>query len=166
MCMTYSNFSSPLYSLLYIIPSADCGGAETNAIRLIQGLDKQRFQPIVIVPKKGQVSGLLKRAGIPTFVSGWPHHFFIHSFIENWIFQFRLSRFLKPYRIDLIHNNSMLSLSVALTLSKRLNCPIITHWHDNRCPETYRPLLQNAPQMPIVAVAKTVKETLQSAKLI
>ena len=148
-------------TILYIIPSIHCGGAEINALRLLCTIDRQRFNPIAMIPKKGPLSTRLKKENIPLFISGWPHHFSTHSAIEKWVLTKHLSHFLKKHSIDLIHNNSMLSLDYATRLSKKLNKPLITHWHDDRCPDSHIKLLQEHPKMPLIAVSNAVKKTLQ-----
>jgi glycosyltransferase involved in cell wall biosynthesis len=56
----------------------------------------------------------------------------------------------------------MLSLSLGIRLQHWLKIPLITHWHDNRCPDDLIPLLNAHRQHPIICVSQAVQTTLEN----
>ena len=149
-------------TILFLLPSHKLGGAEIQALRLIEALDKTTFNCMAAVPKSGALHQALVTMNIPTFVSRWPHHFFKFSWIEWVVFKYRLARFLRPYSVAIIHNNSMLSLDLSIRLQHWLKIPLITHWHDNRCPDDLIPILNAHRQHPIICVSQAVQTTLKN----
>ena len=147
--------------MLIIVPSSELGGAEINLIRILSGLDYNLFYPLVLLPKKGPLCDRLNQLKIRTFISSWPHHFSHHSKLEWFVLKTRLTQFLKNKPIHLIFNNSLFSLELAHNLEKVLNCPLITYWHDNHCPEKVIPFLKAHPTMPIICVSKATEQTLK-----
>ena len=54
--------------VLFISLSGDAGGAERVMLDLVQGLDRRRFVPTVVVPADGLVANAARRAGAAVFV--------------------------------------------------------------------------------------------------
>jgi hypothetical protein len=51
-------------TILYIDTENDIGGAEVSLIELLRKLDRQKYQPIVVLPRKGRLSKELKAMGV------------------------------------------------------------------------------------------------------
>lgn len=80
-----------------IIPTLDRGGAEKQLVLLAQGLDRSRFEPhVVLLTRDGPYRQELEQAGIPVTLIGKRFKFDFGSF-------FRLVRFLKEQKFDLVH---------------------------------------------------------------
>ncbi len=147
-------------TICFLFASSHIGGAEICALRIIKGLSQSHFKFTAILPNKGPIIKSLLKLNVSVFISSWPHHFTKLSTIECKVLFFRLKRFFNKFPPDLIHNNSMLSLGVAIDIQNKFNIPTFTHWHDNRCPEFQKQLLSKNINTPIVAVCLSVKSVL------
>ena len=119
------------YKILYLTCHPQIGGGETMLINLVSKLNKNLFEPIVIVPKKGQLSEKLKRLKIQTHIvplSGY----LIRLFFMPGISPLGLYRFLrvvenaKPHLIHVNHLNLAIYAGFA---GKLRNIPIIATAH-------------------------------------
>ena len=106
--------------ILYVNNSADIYGASRCMVRLLERMDRTRFQGVVMLPEHGPLEPLLHRAGIEVI-------FFPQlSVITRGVFRtwklipfllrlplsiFALWRILKKHRIDLVHTNTGVVLS-------------------------------------------------------
>lgn len=80
-----------------IIPTLDRGGAEKQLVLLAKGLDRSRFEPhVILLTRDGPYRQDLESAGIPVTLIGKRFKFDFGSF-------FRLVRFLKEQKFDLVH---------------------------------------------------------------
>lgn len=80
-----------------IIPTLDQGGAEKQLVLLAKGLDRNRFQPhVILLTRDGPYRQELEEAGVPVTLIGKRFKLDIGSF-------FRLVRFLKQQRFDVVH---------------------------------------------------------------
>lgn len=57
-----------LLRVLFISLSGEVGGAERVMLELVEGLDRHRFLPAVVVPADGRVAGAARRMGAAVFV--------------------------------------------------------------------------------------------------
>lgn len=92
------------YNVLYAHPTAEIGGAGLSLLNLIEKMDRNKFKPLVVLPKEGDLSRRVGSLAVPVIISSlndgskrqpWP---FIKSVWE-------LSRFILRKRIDLVHAN-------------------------------------------------------------
>ena len=106
--------------ILYVNNSADIYGASRCMARLLERMDRSRYQGVVMLPEHGPIEPLLRRAGIEVI-------FFPQlSVITRGVFRswrllpfllrlplsiFALWRILKNRRIDLVHTNTGVVLS-------------------------------------------------------
>jgi glycosyltransferase involved in cell wall biosynthesis len=80
-----------------IIPTLDRGGAEKQLTLLAQGLDRSRFEPhVILLTRDGPYRRELEEAGVPVTLIGKRFKFDVGAF-------FRLVRFLKEQKFDLVH---------------------------------------------------------------
>lgn len=121
------------YKILYLTQFPEIGGGETILISLIEKLDRRKFEPIVVLPKKGQLSKRLTELEIKTYFLNLPPYFIRTFFIPGadpfsiFIF-FKLAKKIKP---DLIHLNHLtLAIYPGIT-SKILNIPTVATAHGN-----------------------------------
>lgn len=66
-CLMNERENGPL-RVLFISLSGDVGGAERVMLDLVQGLDRRRFLPTVVVPADGLVADTARRVGAGVFV--------------------------------------------------------------------------------------------------
>lgn len=55
-------------SILYVNPAVGMGGAEFSLLGLMENLDKNRFNPVLVVPREGLFASRASGAGIETLV--------------------------------------------------------------------------------------------------
>lgn len=106
--------------ILYLITSLDTGGAETNLRNLVLGLDRNRFEPVVVcMSDAGKIARDISDRGIET------HCLNLSSGIGALLSCFRQKRFIQRLQPDLIH--SWMYHANFLTLASGLNsvCPVI-----------------------------------------
>ena len=83
--------------ILYLIWSLDLGGAETVVLHLAQGLNRERFSPLVgCLHEKGRFATCLEKAGIPVVA------FLKRPKLDPTLIP-RIRHFLEVQSIDLIH---------------------------------------------------------------
>ncbi len=152
------------YKILYINLFPEIGGAETSLIYLLKALDKNKFEPFVIVPGPGQFSQRLENLcrviylPLPGYV--W-RMFFIPGMNLTALYKFvLLCRNLKP---DLIHlNHITLSFYTGIT-NRLLHIPVLTQsWMNSDCVYFYQNLFNNFGSHLILPVSDEVKVTLMN----
>ena len=84
-------------NIAYIIPSLDIGGSEQKVIDLASGLNRDKFNPIIItITKKGKLASVLEANGI-----------FVYCVNKRSKFDFfvvmRIAKILKQNNVDIVH---------------------------------------------------------------
>jgi glycosyltransferase involved in cell wall biosynthesis len=84
-------------TICYMLIQLEAGGAERQLVALLEGLDRTRFRPIVVVERLGgALEPSVRKLGIP-----------IHVVARRWrrdpLFSFRLARVLRRERVDVVH---------------------------------------------------------------
>ena len=119
------------YKILYLTYHPEIGGGETMLINLLLNLNKELFEPIVVVPKIGQLSEKLKQLNIQTHIlplNGYLiRTFFVPGMSPFGIYRFlRLAKKLKPHLIHVNHLNLAVYAGFA---GRLLKIPIIATSH-------------------------------------
>src|SRR3989344_6255746 len=119
------------YKILYLTFHPEIGGGETILLSLISKLDKKKFEPIVVVTKKGQLSKRLRELKIKTYILPLPEYLIRTLFIPGaspaGIYRFyKLCKKIKP---DLIHINHLNLVVYAGISAKLLKIPIVATAH-------------------------------------
>lgn len=141
-------FSAQKIKVLYISHSANLYGAEQSLLLLLKELDRERFFPVVVLPKDGPLKQAIEALSIPVEIvpSLLPwftrrkgiqkllYHLAIIPFILLSCWQLR--RVVYSYNIDLIHTNSLVIISGGL-IAKFLKRPHI--WHVREIVEPHSP---------------------------
>jgi glycosyltransferase involved in cell wall biosynthesis len=119
--------SHPKIKILYLHNISQISGGERSLLNLWENLDRNRFEPILIVPDEGELSKAAKRMGIGV------------AFLEvpqlsplNMIPIFKaasgLSNFIRLQRINVIHSYSPRNNILSAMVGKLSNVPVI--WHE------------------------------------
>ena len=128
--------------ILFIHNTAELGGASTSLLDIISALDRDRFEPIIMLPKEGRFTQQLREKGIRMYVrlfSTLPFHEHVRIDL-SFSSAKRLLRFLmllpltlwnmgwllKREQIDLVYLNTSVMIACAI-LPKLWGIPIITH---------------------------------------
>ena len=128
----------PAQRVLYVHNSADIYGASRSLVRLLSVLDREKFEPLVMLPADGPLADQLR--ALPVRVIIFPALSVIdRAIFKSWKLPFfllniplsalRLSRILKRERIDLVHTNTGVVLSPGLA-ARLAGVPHVWHIRD------------------------------------
>lgn len=150
----------PSPRILFVSPCADIGGAEMSLLVLLSGLDRGRYQPVVVVPQGGSFTERVTSLGIETI------RFEIHPLmierqigrsVRNGVQALRqvpaLTRLIQDVRPALVHINSY-RIGIPFTVAARRE-GVPTIWHLRDIPESAskRRLVAATLMLPTRAVA-------------
>lgn len=94
-----------MINILYVSQPYYIGGAEIELLSIIKGLDRRKFNPIVLFTEKGPVVDLYKRHGVkPLIVPLGPWD----------VTKERLFSVFEKNRIDIVHTNTMRFFEAAM----------------------------------------------------
>jgi glycosyltransferase involved in cell wall biosynthesis len=107
--------------LLYVINSFNNGGAEVLAIRLVERLDKERFQPMICsLSEQGPLRSILKEKGIPFYALEKREG-------KDLRLPCRLGKIIKENQIDILHTHNMGPLLYGYFAMKLLSGAFFIH---------------------------------------
>ena len=88
-------------NVVFFLDSLNVGGTELNAVRVLERLDRSRYNPVVASFAGGKLSGRLDDAGIEQF------RFPIGSFFGRGVITegLRFAHFLRERRVDIVHSH-------------------------------------------------------------
>lgn len=126
--------------ILFLSHSSSLQGAERCLLDLVTHLDRQRFQPLVVLPWRGPLEEKLKQAGVPYTVRlmlRWipsPHQA-SWNYLWTWFSGLRarlwsLLCLIERENIDLIYTNTSTLLEGALA-ARRARLPHVWHIHEH-----------------------------------
>ncbi|GAA4109742.1 hypothetical protein GCM10022393_06490 [Aquimarina addita] len=133
------------------------GGAPKSLAYLIQGLDKRKYEPIVLCIKNGPVVDLFRASGAEvvvknkkmfpfhgTTVSGMSFMLFVKNIIGALITLFRAPFILKKINPDIIHLNTTCLFMFALVSKKFVNknTPVVSHIREPLLPNFFGSILR------------------------
>jgi len=127
--------------ILFVSPSADIGGAEMSLLVLLNGLDRPKYERILLVPGAGPLAERAKAIGCKVIIT--PVHPMtierqLVSSITNSLRSAmdipRLTKLLRELRPDLVHINSY-RIGTPFTLAAR-RAGIPSVWHVRDIPES------------------------------
>jgi len=128
-----------MIKILYLTFHAEIGGGETILLSLIKKLDKKKFEPIVVITKKGQLSKALNKLNVKTYILNLSPYLIRTLFIPGMspfsIYKFiKLTRRINPNLIHVNHLNlAIYAKAVALILKIRSgrSVPVVATAHGN-----------------------------------
>lgn len=116
-------------TICYLSASAgDWGGASRVLFTNLRLLDRNKYHPIVLLPKKGPILPVLDKLDISYVLWGRQHEpdgviRYLRSIIKS-------VRFFRQNRVDLLHiNHANYWRPAEVVAAKLLGIPIITHYH-------------------------------------
>lgn len=110
-------------------------GSEMALVRLLSALDRQRFEPLVVLPEEGPLRGEIEALAIPVHVlplawwipaTHWSAGPFLAQLEGLEERAAALEAWLRRERVDLVHTNTLVTLEGALAAA-RLGLPHV--WH-------------------------------------
>lgn len=134
--------SSPL-RVLFVSHNGGMAGAQQTLLTLLEGLDRERFEPHLAVPYRGELAERVAPLDIPVYVTQLQHWVpcvagLAHQ--DRWRHRIKILRYLhwrvhaistliKHHRIDLVYTNTVTCIegAVAARMTQR---PHIWHIHE------------------------------------
>ena len=115
------------YNILYTSSfSSMQGGGQRSTYLLIKHLDKDKFYPFLVVPKRGELSKEVEKLGVETFIVGFKRikSFNIIGIIKDML---KIMRIIKDNKIDIIHTESPRQTVYCGIAAKILKVPLVMH---------------------------------------
>ena len=135
-----------LYLLLY---GSRVGGGEIQYECLIQGLDRDRFQPIVVCPKAGDLTEAFEASGVKTHILRLPRWLQIQSFPFRSLATKKLVQLAQQYQVDLIHSEHRM-VPYLKAVSRSLEIPSVFHVRARIRPKHFQRLFLKSASAAIV----------------
>ena len=123
-----------LKKILYINLTAKMSGAEFSLISLMTGLDKERFQPILLLPERGPLSDQADNFGIETIILSslirFGEHFRFWKILKALRAVWKLKKIIRTKGISLVHCNTPRAAYIGGLAAKLCKIPSVTHIRD------------------------------------
>jgi len=113
--------------ILYAHGINDIGGAETDLISIIKGLDRERFHPSVACPPTGAFIERLRENSVPVFPVLFPSWRKLKDLWQIPIAVVSLVAILKREKFDLVHVNDYWWTPVAWLACRLMGIPCVVH---------------------------------------
>ncbi len=140
------------HKVLFMDHTATLGGGELALLQIVTNLDKNRYQPVVVLFSEGKLVERLRAAGIEVHVlplsievaqtrkdSLSPKSLLKAKNVRDTLaFAFRLARFIRKEKIELVYTNSLKSDIIGGLAARLAGRPLIWHVRD-RIQEDYLP---------------------------
>lgn len=123
--------------VLYLHAGAEMYGADKILLQLLTNLDKNQFEPLVLLPNDGPLVGKIQEIGVHVQILEYPilrRKFFTLTGIIKYIFSYLkysvyLAKFVKKNKVKLVHVNTTAVLEgVFIRVFNRI--PIVWHIHE------------------------------------
>lgn len=117
-------------------------GANQSLLDILDGIDRQAYKPIVLLGKRGLLAAELENRNIDYRIMGYSSeikekNFFVNliKIIKSRLAVYKIGRFLKKEKIDIVHNNSLL-VWAGMEAARRSGVKYICHvrelvWEDH-----------------------------------
>gem|GEM_PF-31875 len=143
---------NPARSILFFDHTAALGGGEIALLHLVEALDRERFEPVVVLASDGPLREKLAGAGVETHVLslspevvqtrkdslGSSSLLKVGLIVRALLYVVRLARFIAKRRINLVHTNSLKADLIGGFAARLARVPVIWHIRD-RIEDDYLP---------------------------
>lgn len=113
--------------ILYLHNMTQISGGERSLLNLWENLDRQKFEPFLIVPQEGQLSRAAQTLGISVSFLEAPQ-LQLKNCLKLLLTATKLHSFLKDNRINIIHSYSPRNNVLSALVAKLSGIPVI--WHE------------------------------------
>jgi glycosyltransferase involved in cell wall biosynthesis len=105
------------------------GGASRALLNFARGIDRDKFRPVVLLTKRGDLANELEREQIESYV--WPTHDRGRDLVRYSTEIWNAARFFRKHSLQLLHiNHGLIGWKPAEVLAARLlRIPMINHLH-------------------------------------
>jgi len=123
--------------ILYLHTGAELYGADIVLLTLLKGLDKSKYEPIVVLPLYGPLVNELKKNNIEVQLIDYPilrRQYFTPKGLLNYISTYfrsckKIIQLVENRNVDIVHVNTIAVLE-GIYVSKKLKTPLIWHIHE------------------------------------
>jgi len=126
-----------LKKILYLNLTAKTSGAEFCLLRLVAGLDKNKFQPVLLLPETGPLSNQAEAMGVETIILPslikFGEHFHFWKVFKISRAAWLLGKIIRSEKIDVIHANAPRATYVGGPAARWCRIPLLTHVRDIEC---------------------------------
>ncbi len=123
-----------MQTILYITPSVELLGARISLIQLLSYLDRDRFRPVVIVPRHGPLVGKLRDLNVDTRIIKFGNWRKVKCWPGIPAALYNMTEVAREVNAALWHSNEFWSFPFASLSAQRLNLPTICHFRCSRLP--------------------------------
>ena len=114
------------YKILYLDSVSVIGGAEISLLTLLRNLNREKFEPLVILPNRGMLGDRIQELDID--IKFFPlNKINIRNPLPYLKTVWSLIKILRNHNIDLLHCNMDICNQYGMIAAKLLNTPVITH---------------------------------------
>ena len=115
------------FKIVYLTPSVRLFGARQSLRQLVTHLDRERFEPLVVCPRRGDLEEVLREAGIQTRILRLPPWRKGKWLLLRFWWVRALRQLLKEEGARLIHCNEFHSTPYAVAAARALAIPAVAH---------------------------------------
>lgn len=115
--------------IAYISATSQLGGAEVSLSTLIQGLDRDRFEPVCLLPEKGPLYDRFRGLQIEPQILPMETRR-RRKPIGFWLSRKRISQWITSQKPDLVHVNSFWAPELAIPAAVSAGVPVVYHIRD------------------------------------
>jgi glycosyltransferase involved in cell wall biosynthesis len=163
----------------FVNHTAETGGAEFALSRLVAGMDRRLWHPVVVFGEAGPAVDLLRRRGVETYVLPIPQRigkarrcslsgaawFQLGAVWDGAAYVAKLASFFQKRAVEIVHTNSMKAHLLGGFAARAARIPLVWHLRDCLHPAHLPPvalglmrtLAKTLPQR-VVCVSKSVAE--------
>lgn len=115
--------------ILYLQSTSEIGGSDIALLRILEKLDRSRFEPTVLLPNDGPLVAAFRRLGCEVFLlpgmlplTTRRGPLYLARYLFNYpLAVWRIARLIRRQKVDLVHTNSLHNLYgfLAALLAKR-----------------------------------------------
>ncbi len=114
-------------TILYLANSGDIiGGGQISLLSLLKGLNRDRFNPVIVCPAEGGLSEALKRMNVETYIikMGTLRKLDIFSWIQS---IYKMVKIIREKSVHIIHSNGSRATIYGGLAARLTRTPLI--WH-------------------------------------
>jgi len=118
--------------IIYVDKSSEIGGAETSLLMLIKHLNREVFEPVVVLPAEGALSRELEKLKVKVFIV--PLHNICLKWLNPWPYLTTVWRLVKVIHEEgavLVHANDVAASQYGVVAAKLAGVPIVCHLREN-----------------------------------
>lgn len=156
------NQNGKLRRILFVQKFASLGGSQKSLIHHIELLDRNRFEPHVIVSNRGWLTEKLDELRVPWSLAKFGHWINLASLPRNLLLIARLKSYVRRHGIHLIHANEHWVAPPCYWAGRLAGVPVICHFRtglDDLTPRRIRKYLY-ARFDRVIVVAEILRRTL------